>query len=84
MIVITRIIKLLTIKAINRPITNIIDATNIGFFKIFCKAIDIIITASGNAKNISKNSIIFLLFFLLYFMHFSYIWLTKNLIIFNF
>ena len=46
-----------------RNAANIIAATKNGHLKIFCSAIDIIITAIGKAKNISKVFIIFLLFF---------------------
>ena len=54
-------------KNIRFPITNvaiknaanIIAATKNGHLKIFCSAIDIIITAIGKAKNISKVFIVF-------------------------
>ena len=42
-----------------RNAANIIPATKNGHLKIFCSAIDIIITAIGNAKNISKVFISF-------------------------
>lgn len=42
-----------------RNIANIIAATKNGHLKIFCSAIDIIITAIGKAKNISKVFISF-------------------------
>ena len=42
-----------------KNITKIIAATKIGHLKIFCNAIDIIIVASGKAKNISKIPIIY-------------------------
>lgn len=43
-----------------RNIANIIAATKIGLLKIFCNAIDTIITAIGKAKNI--NSKVFISF----------------------
>ena len=42
-----------------KNIANIIPATKNGHLKIFCSAIDIIITAIGKAKNISKVFISF-------------------------
>ena len=51
--------------AINNIIENIIAATKIGHFNIFCKAIDITITTNVIAKNINKIFIIFLLYYLL-------------------
>ena len=42
-----------------RNAANIIPATKNGHLKIFCSAIDIIITAIGKAKNISKVFITF-------------------------
>ena len=42
-----------------RNAANIIPATKNGHLKIFCSAIDIIITAIGKAKNISKVFIIY-------------------------
>ena len=42
-----------------RNAANIIAATKNGHLKIFCSAIDIIITAIGKAKNISKVFISF-------------------------
>ena len=65
-----------------KNIANIIPATKNGHLKIFCSAIDIIITAIGKAKNISKVFISFSPFlFLLYFMLLFYLLLL--LCIFN-
>jgi hypothetical protein len=37
-----------------KKIANTIAATKAGHLKIFCKAIEIIIVATGKAKNINK------------------------------
>ena len=68
--------KLFIINVTIKNIAKIIAATRGGHFKIFCKAIDIIIVAIGKAKNTSKG-FMFSLSFLLYFMHYFFIWLTK-------
>ena len=44
-----------------KNIANIIPATKNGHLNIFCSAIEIIIIAIGNAKNISNVFIAFLL-----------------------
>ena len=44
----------------NKNIANIIDATKNGHLRIFCSAIDTIITAIGKAKNNSNKFILFL------------------------
>lgn len=53
-IVTTKNIKFPIINVATKNIANIILATKKGQLKIFCNAIDIIITAIGKAKNISK------------------------------
>ena len=50
----TKAIRFPIIKVISTPITNIIPATNAGHFKIFCNAMENMITANGIAKNMSK------------------------------
>ena len=56
--------KLFIINVTIKNIAKIIAATRGGHFKIFCKAIDIIIVAIGKAKNISKMFMaLFLSFF---------------------
>ena len=62
-IVATKYVKFPITNVAIRNAANIIAATKNGHLKIFCNAIDIIITAIGKAKNISKVFIIFLLFF---------------------
>jgi len=59
-IVATRNIKSPMMNVTTKNIANIIAATKNGHLKIFCNAIDIIITAIGKAKNISKVFICFL------------------------
>ena len=54
-IVATRNIKFPIINVTTKNIANIIAATKIGHLKIFCSAIDTMITAIGIAKNISNK-----------------------------
>lgn len=73
-------------KNIRFPITNvaiknaanIIAATKNGHLKIFCSAIDIIITAIGKAKNISKVFIVFSPFLFYYILCFYVIYCYLN------
>lgn len=58
-----------------RKIAKITPATRIGHFKIFCKTIEIMITAIGKAKNSNNIFITSLLFFLLYVMFIFCFWL---------
>lgn len=57
-----------------RNAANIIPATKNGHLKIFCSAIDIIITAIGKAKNISKVFITFSPFLFYYILCFYVIY----------
>ena len=50
-----------------RNAANIIPATKNGHLKIFCSAIDIIITAIGKAKTISKVFIFFSFHWIFYY-----------------
>ena len=59
-IVATKYIKFPITKVTTKNIANIIDATKNGHLRIFCSAIDTIITAIGKAKNNSNKFILFL------------------------
>lgn len=83
-IVATKYVKFPITNVTIRNAANIIPATKNGHLKIFCSAIDIIITAIGKAKNISKVFIIFLLFFFTIFYAFCKIWLLYVTILFIF
>lgn len=83
-IVATKYVKFPITNVTIRNAANIIAATKNGHLKIFCNAIDIIITAIGKAKNISKVFIIFLLFLFTIFYAFYYIWLHYVMFLFIF
>lgn len=79
-IVATKYVKFPITNVTIRNAANIIAATKNGHLKIFCNAIDIIITAIGKAKNISKVFITFspflfyyILCFLLYLVTLCYV-----------
>ena len=66
-IVATKSVKFPTTNVTIKNIANIIAATKNGHLKIFCSAIDIIITAIGKAKTISKVFIFFSFHWIFYY-----------------